>query len=180
MLISLVSIPHARFVRGCICLSLSLIKHNLMNIYRTRGCNSSLVWLRHSWRWSVPYPPEKKTTGTRRTQSWMDTGAVLDQLIYWLISNWVRALKIPMHLGLKNRPFVPHNLIAVQGSTVPLLQFQMAPSLKLLLSSRSKKKESRYTCLSEAKSSRSQRVWFEIYSCAPHPLHKGLLINPIM
>jgi hypothetical protein len=30
-----------------------------------------------------------------------------------------------MHLGLKNWPIVPHNLIPVQGSPVPLLKFQM-------------------------------------------------------
>jgi hypothetical protein len=33
-----------------------------------------------------------------------------------------------MHLGFKNGPFVPHNLIPVQGSPVPLLKSQMAPS----------------------------------------------------
>jgi len=41
-----------------------------------------------------------------------------------------------------DRPFVPHNLISVQGSTVPLLKFQMAPRLKILMYSR---KEPRYT-----------------------------------
>jgi len=50
-----------------------------------------------------------------------------------------------MHPGLKNRPFEPHNLIPVQDSPVPSLKFQMAPRLKLLMSSGSKKKEPRYT-----------------------------------
>jgi hypothetical protein len=58
---------------------------------------------------------------------------------------------VPMHLGLKNGPFVPHNLI-LQGTSVPLLKLQMAPRLKHLMSSGSKKKEPRYTCLSEVKS----------------------------
>ena len=49
-----------------------------------------------------------------------------------LISNWVQALAVLMHLGLKNRPFVPHNVIRVQGSPVPLLKFQMVPRLKTL------------------------------------------------
>jgi hypothetical protein len=31
----------------------------------------------------------------------------------------VRALTVPMHLGLINGPFVPHNLISVPGSPVP-------------------------------------------------------------
>jgi hypothetical protein len=43
-----------------------------------------------------------------------------------------------MHLGLINTLFVPHNLIT-QESPVPLLKFQMAPILKILVSSGSKK-----------------------------------------
>ena len=41
-----------------------------------------------------------------------------------------------MHLGLIDRP---HNLISAQESPVPLLKFQMAPKLKILMSSGSKK-----------------------------------------
>jgi hypothetical protein len=52
---------------------------------------------------------------------------------------WVRTLVVPMHLGLIDRPFVPHNLISAQESPVPLPKFQMAPSLKILMSSGSKK-----------------------------------------
>jgi hypothetical protein len=52
--------------------------------------------------------------------------------------HWVRAFKVPMHLGLIDGPFVTHNLIA-QESPVPLPKFQMAPRLKILMSSRSKK-----------------------------------------
>jgi len=44
-----------------------------------------------------------------------------------------------MHLGLTNKPFVPHNLITVQESPAVLLKFQMAPILKVLMSSGSKK-----------------------------------------
>jgi hypothetical protein len=44
-----------------------------------------------------------------------------------------------MHLGLIDRPFVPHNLISAQQSPVPLLKFQMAPRLKILMASRSNK-----------------------------------------
>jgi len=44
-----------------------------------------------------------------------------------------------MHLGLTDRPFVPHNLISTQESPVPLLQFQMRSRLKILMSSGSKK-----------------------------------------
>jgi hypothetical protein len=64
----------------------------------------------------------------------------------WMIGIWVQALTVPMHLGL-NGPFVPHNLISIHGSPVPLLKFQMAPRPKLLMSSGSKKKEPRYKCL---------------------------------
>jgi hypothetical protein len=45
---------------------------------------------------------------------------------------------VPMHLGLIERPFVPHNLISTQDSPVPLRNSQMAPRLKILMSSGSK------------------------------------------
>ena len=44
-----------------------------------------------------------------------------------------------MHIGLINRLFVPYNLIPAQDSPVPLSKFQMAPRLKILMSSGSKK-----------------------------------------
>jgi hypothetical protein len=44
-----------------------------------------------------------------------------------------------MHLGLIRGPFVHHNLISSQESPVPLPKFQMAPRLKILMSSWSKK-----------------------------------------
>jgi len=44
-----------------------------------------------------------------------------------------------MHLGLIDRPFVPHNLISVQENPVPFPKFQMARRLKILMSSGSKK-----------------------------------------
>jgi hypothetical protein len=44
-----------------------------------------------------------------------------------------------MHLGLIDRPFVPHNLISTQESPVPLLKFQMAPRVKILVATGSKK-----------------------------------------
>jgi hypothetical protein len=53
--------------------------------------------------------------------------------------HWIPALTVPMHLGLRDGPFVPHNLISAQESTVPLPTFQMAPRLKILMSSGSKK-----------------------------------------
>jgi hypothetical protein len=46
---------------------------------------------------------------------------------------------VPMHLGLIDGPLVPHNLISTQESPVPLLKFQMAPRLKILMPSGSKK-----------------------------------------
>jgi len=43
------------------------------------------------------------------------------------------------HLGLIDGPFVPHNLISTQESPVPLLKFQVAPRLEILMASGSKK-----------------------------------------
>jgi hypothetical protein len=67
-------------------------------------------------------------------------GRLIDRLIDCLIDfHWVRALTIPMHLGLIDRPFVPNNVISTQHSPVPLPKFQMTPRLKILMSSGSKK-----------------------------------------
>jgi hypothetical protein len=44
-----------------------------------------------------------------------------------------------MHLGLIDRPFVPHNLISAQVSPDPISNLQMAPRLNMLMSSGSKK-----------------------------------------
>jgi hypothetical protein len=44
-----------------------------------------------------------------------------------------------MHTGLKDRPFVLYNLISAQENPVPLPKFQMAPRLKILISSGAKK-----------------------------------------
>jgi hypothetical protein len=53
--------------------------------------------------------------------------------------HWVQALTVPLHLGIIDRPFVPHNLTSAQESLVPLPKFQMAPRLKILMSSGSMK-----------------------------------------
>jgi len=59
------------------------------------------------------------------------------------------------------------------GSPVTLLKFQMATKLVLLILSGSKEKEPRYVCLSEAKTSHSQRMWAEVSSLTPHLLHSS-------
>jgi len=56
-----------------------------------------------------------------------------------------------MHLGLIDRPFVPHNLISTQESPVPPLHFHMAPKLKISVAT-GPKKEPRYTLLVSQKS----------------------------
>jgi hypothetical protein len=48
-----------------------------------------------------------------------------------------------------------------------------------LMSSGSKKKESRYTCLSEAEAAHSQRMWAKVSFSAPYLLHSGLSDSPI-
>jgi hypothetical protein len=68
--------------------------------------------------------------------------------------------------------------ISVHGIPVTLLKFQMAPILILLMSSGSKKEEPRYTYLSEAKASHSQRMWAEVSSSAVHLVHSGLSDSP--
>jgi hypothetical protein len=64
-------------------------------------------------------------------------------------------------------------------SLATLLKCQMAHRFWLLISSGSKKKEPKCSCLIEAKASHWQRMWAEVWSSAPHFLHSGLSINPI-
>jgi hypothetical protein len=45
---------------------------------------------------------------------------------------------VPMHLGLIDGLFVPHNLISTQEDPVSLLKFQIVLRLKILMASRSK------------------------------------------
>jgi len=95
----------------------------------------------------------------------------------WLIDVRVQDLTVPMHLGPNWWALcAPYQFM---GAPVTLLKFQMAPRLILLVSSGSKKKEPRYTCLSEAKAARSQRMWVKVSSSAPHLLHSGLSSSPI-
>jgi len=75
---------------------------------------------------------------------------------------------------------VPHNLILGSRSPVPLLKFRVAPILRFIISSGSKKKEPRYAWLSEAKASHSHKMWTEVSSSVPHFLQVRLLLNPIM
>ena len=55
----------------------------------------------------------------------------------------------------------------------------MAPVLSFLISLRSKKKETRCVCLSEAETSHSHKMWIEVYSSVLHFLQVGLLLNLI-
>jgi hypothetical protein len=55
----------------------------------------------------------------------------------------------------------------------------MAPKPIFLIFPGSKKKEPRYACLSEARTSHLQRIWAEVSSSAPHFLHKGLSVSLI-
>jgi len=56
-----------------------------------------------------------------------------------LINTGFEPLTVQMHLGLIDRPFVPHNLISTQESPVPLQKFQMAPRFNIWMSSGSKR-----------------------------------------
>jgi hypothetical protein len=98
---------------------------------------------------------------------------MIDRFIY----DWAWDLTVRMHLGLSwTGPLCP---LSIYGIPVTLLKFQMAPKLILLMSSGSKKKDPRHTCLSEAKASCSQRMWTKVSSSAPHLLHSGLSDSPL-
>ena len=55
----------------------------------------------------------------------------------------------------------------------------MAPTFSFIISSRSKKKEPRYECLSEARVSHAHKTWTQVSSSVPHFLQVGLLLSPI-
>jgi len=123
------------------------------------------------------------------SQFWKFTSCSRTDIMRY-IKNILANLLIDKHLGSShygpdalrpyfNGPFMPYNLISVQESPVPLLQFQMVPRLKLLKSSASTWKEPSCTCLNEAKASHSHRMWAEVSSSAPHILHNRLLVSPI-
>jgi hypothetical protein len=68
--------------------------------------------------------------------------------------------------------------ITIYGSPIVLPKLQMAPRLTSLIFSGSKK-EPRYACLSEVKSSHRQRMWAEVSSSAPCFLHNEPSISLI-
>jgi hypothetical protein len=72
----------------------------------------------------------------------------------------------------------PHSLPGYR-SPVLLAKFQMAPTPSTLMSSRFKKKEPRYLCLSDAKASHSHKICTEVSSSVPHFLQVGSALSPI-
>jgi len=55
----------------------------------------------------------------------------------------------------------------------------MAPILRFIISSGSKKKKPRCVCLNEANASHWHKMWTEFSSSKPHFLQAGLLLSPI-
>ena len=103
-----------------------------------------------------PFPPVHAMFCTYLI--FIDLVTMIDWLIDWLIYiYWVQALTVPMHLDHIDGPFVPHNLISAQKSPVHLPKFQMAPRLKILMSSGPKKgTQIYYPFLSKVSASESQ------------------------
>jgi hypothetical protein len=100
---------------------------------------------------------------------------MIDWLIDWLrVGSWPYSPDAPR--PLLTDPLCP---VTIYGSPVTLPKFQMPPRLTVIIFSGSRKKQPRYTCLSEAKASHRQRLWAEVSSSAPHFLHNGLSISPI-
>jgi len=94
--------------------------------------------------------------------------------MYWLIDSFIHSLHFAP------RPYLTGSLCPLLNHRSPmaLLKFQMAPKLIHLISSGSRKKELRRICRNEAKASQSQRMWAEVSSFTPHPLHSRLSSSP--
>jgi hypothetical protein len=84
-----------------------------------------------------------------------------------------------MHVGLRQALCAPYSVLGYR-SPVPFAKFQMASITSTLMSSRSKKKETRCVCLSEAKPHTHRKCGTEVSSSVPHFLQVGLLLSPIM
>ena len=87
----------------------------------------------------------------------------------------VRNLSGPMHLGLNQRPFVPHILCQAIGALFLQQSLRWPPCLVPVCPPGPKRKEPRLACLSEAKASHSHKMWSEVSSSVPHFLHMGSL-----
>jgi hypothetical protein len=70
-----------------------------------------------------------------------------------------------MHVDYTGWPFVPHNLISAQYSPVPLPKFQLAPRLKILISSGFQEKNPDVLSFSLKKSRQTNAV--QISNAAP-------------
>jgi hypothetical protein len=80
--------------------------------------------------------------------------------------------------ALRQALCAPHSVPGYR-SPIPLAKFQMAPTPSTLTSSRFKKKEPRYLCLSEARASHSHKICIKVSSSVPHFLLVGSLLSPI-
>jgi len=99
------------------------------------------------------------------------SGTIHEDIIEWN-NIWVRHLSGPVHLGLKMALFAPYSVIS-QRSPISLAKYPMAPNLSILMSSGSKKKESTYICLGEAKTSHSFNICTELSSSVSDFLEVG-------
>jgi len=79
--------------------------------YTTVQTGCCLTWMSSLWGLSLPVQ--------RHDNHMVINPGCIYLFIDWLISIWVWALMVPMHLGLINGPFVFHNLVSAQGSPVP-------------------------------------------------------------
>jgi len=66
------------------------------------------------------------------------------------------------------------------GTLFLFLKFQIAHRLRRLRSSGSKKRETKWVCLSEAKTSHSHKTWSEVCCSAALLLPQGMSISPII
>jgi hypothetical protein len=93
--------------------------------------------------------------------------------------NMGRALTVPTHVDLWQALCAP--LLGPSHECPALLKkFQIAPRLRPLISSGSREKDPRQICVSAARASHSHKTQAEVSSPAPHFLHKGLSVSPIV
>ena len=85
-----------------------------------------------------------------------------------------------MHLGLNDRPSVPHILYQAIGTLFPWQSSRWPPCLVPLYLPGPKRRNPRYAWLSEAKVSHSHKMWTEVSSSVPNFIHMGSLHSPMI
>jgi hypothetical protein len=87
---------------------------------------------------------------------------------------------VPVKLCLSSGTLCPLKLKSNSWDFCPFMKTQLDSRTRFLTSLGSKENELREWCQSVTKASHVRRAWAEVSFCAPHLLHRGLSVSPIV